>query len=120
MKLSAGRSRAMTEKIMDILKKWLSTNDNRIIYGMPDAAKEIAQMMRWIPVYEALPESLSYCLFVIDDVDGPLHGKVMGGIYTGDPDSRHLRKIFSTPGAWWNASHWMPSPEPPAQEGGNR
>lgn len=72
---------------------------------------------KWISVKERLPEPFQACNFVIDMPDTTRHRKVYGGTYTGDPGSEHedRRNEFSTPGIAWNASDWLPAPEPPKQ-----
>ncbi|MBV7531307.1 DUF551 domain-containing protein [Chitinophaga sp. sic0106] len=70
----------------------------------------------WIPVSEQLPEPGQRVLFVVDVLRSDYHGQVFGGRYTGSAD---FPNSFGVPGIGWEASFWMPAPEPPAQEGGN-
>lgn len=73
---------------------------------------------RWIPVTERLPERGAKVLFIVDRPNSHWHGHVFGGKYTGDPASECFSNEFGTPGYCTTASHWQPSPEPPAQEDG--
>lgn len=62
----------------------------------------------WISVKDAMPEVSQRVLFIV--VNSPpiynhFNGKVYGGVYTAYGQ-------FSTPGIGFEASHWMPSPEP--------
>lgn len=81
--------------------------DRRFIAG----AEWAEAQQRWIPVTERLPEEGQRVLFVIDLPGSYLHGIVYSGSYTRNG-------AFSTLCYRCNASYWQPSPEPPAQEGG--
>ena len=64
------------------------------------------QLPRWIPVTERLPEDLQRVIAYfagvgIDEVGEAVFNKAGGW--------------FSTEHGAWDASHWMPMPEPPAQ-----
>ena len=59
----------------------------------------------WINVDDQLPERHQRVLFVVKSPNDWYHGKVYGGVYT-DPD-------FATPGIAFEATHWIPSPNPP-------
>jgi hypothetical protein len=73
------------------------------------------QHAKWVSVSERLPNELDNCLFVVDLPHDHRHGKVYGGVYTGDSLSKNLnrRYEFSTPGISFTASEWMLSPTPP-------
>lgn len=88
------------------------------IDGFIAGAEWAEAQQRWIPVSERLPERGAKVLFIVNYPASYWHGHVFGGKYTGDPASECFSNEFGTPGYCTTASHWQPSPEPPAQEGG--
>lgn len=73
--------------------------------------KGIQQINQWIPASERLPENGQSVAFVVkSDIHDYLHGRVLGGRYSGG-----ISGGFSVPGMTCLASHWMPLPEAPKE-----
>lgn len=66
--------------------------------------------LKWIPVTESLPNRGDKCLFIVDVKNSHDNGRILGGVYTGNPDD-FTRYEFATPGVTYTASHWCPIPE---------
>lgn len=86
-------------------------SENRIY----DTDVEYTKANQWISVKDKLPSAFDNCMFVVDLPHDHRHRKVYGGVYTGDPKSKHpdRRNEFSTPGISFPASDWQLSPTPP-------
>lgn len=92
-------------KVMEQLSRWEDLLRSQV---------KIKEEPGWISVYDELPERYKECLFIVGPYgSNQYHGRVMGGRYTGDPESPYhdTRAEFSTPGMGFLASHWMYSPE---------
>jgi hypothetical protein len=79
--------------------------DIRIRQGGDDAIAAVSELLpRWIPVDERLPEDGQRVLAVT---------RVGGITEVGEFAFNSRGEWFSTDYGSWNASHWMPLPEPP-------
>jgi hypothetical protein len=76
-----------------------------------ELTKRLASATTWIPVTECLPDKLQSCNFIVHSQRDYYHGKVYGGVYTGDPEDDFSKNEFSCPGIAFEASHWMPAPD---------
>lgn len=82
------------------------------ISALQKEVEELKQAQMWIPVEKRLPERYQACAFVVKSSDERYNGKVYGGKYTGRATSWDKHE-FSCPGFGFEASHWMPLPQPP-------
>lgn len=78
--------------------------------------------MKWISVKDQMPEKEQDCLFVnmrMDKVFGvegnelPAQPLICSGFYL----HKNIFKSWIDVRDNWKATHWMPLPEPPTQEG---
>lgn len=84
--------------------------EDRSIRDFEAGAAWATRNLRRIPVTEKLPERQQACLFVVDVKNSHDNGRILGGIYTGNPDD-FTKYEFATPGVTYTASHWCPYPE---------
>lgn len=86
------------------------SRENESLAKSVNEASEILRK-RWIPVTEALPESMHEYVLCC----GAKGGQFVGWVATKTYDGGDKARAFAHGGQGRNITHWMPLPEPPKE-----